>query len=35
VTSVQGQTDMQEAEALDWIMEDLSRKIANIMFTEF
>jgi hypothetical protein len=35
VTSNQGQTDMQEAEALDWIMQDISRKIALVMFTEF
>jgi hypothetical protein len=35
VTSNQGQTDMQEAEALEWIMDDIGRKIAIIMFTEF
>jgi hypothetical protein len=35
VTSDQGQTDMQEAEALDWIMQDICRKIALVMFTEF
>jgi hypothetical protein len=35
VTSNQGQTDMQEAAALDWIMQDISRRIALIMFTEF
>jgi hypothetical protein len=35
VTTNQGQTDMQEAEALDWIMGDIARKIALIMFTEF
>ncbi|MDR1314360.1 MAG: LPS assembly lipoprotein LptE [Deltaproteobacteria bacterium] len=35
VTSNQGQTDMQQAEALEWIMQDISRKIALIMFTEF
>jgi hypothetical protein len=35
VTSTQGQTDMQETEALDWIMRDISQKIALVMFTEF
>jgi hypothetical protein len=35
VTGNQGQTEMQQTEALDWIMEDISRKVALIMFTEF
>ncbi|MDR2443665.1 MAG: LPS assembly lipoprotein LptE [Deltaproteobacteria bacterium] len=31
----QGQVEMQEAEALDWIIEDISQKIGLVMFNEF
>jgi hypothetical protein len=31
----QDQVDMQEAEALKWILNDISRKIASLMFREF
>jgi hypothetical protein len=35
VSQLQGQEEMQEAEALKWIIDDISQKIATLMFTEF
>jgi hypothetical protein len=35
VSSNQGQVEMQEEEALDWIIEDISQKIGLVMFNEF
>ncbi|MDR1085966.1 MAG: LPS assembly lipoprotein LptE [Deltaproteobacteria bacterium] len=35
VSQIQGQVEMQEAEALTWIMEDLAQKIGLVMFNEF
>jgi hypothetical protein len=35
VSQNQDQVDVWEAEALDWILKDISGKIANLMFTEF
>jgi hypothetical protein len=35
VSRDQGQVEMQEAEALDWIISDISEKIGAVMFTEF
>jgi hypothetical protein len=35
VSQNQDQVDVQEAEALEWIIRDISGKIANLMFTEF
>jgi hypothetical protein len=35
VGRLQGQVEMQEAEALAWIMEDLSQKIGLVLFNEF
>jgi hypothetical protein len=31
----QGQVEMQEAEALDWVISDISQKISAVMFNEF
>ncbi|MDR1309464.1 MAG: LPS assembly lipoprotein LptE [Deltaproteobacteria bacterium] len=31
----QGQVETQEAEALDWILDDISQKIGAVMFNEF
>jgi hypothetical protein len=35
VSRVQGQVEMQEAEALAWIMQDLAQKIGLVLFNEF
>ncbi|MDR0354394.1 MAG: LPS assembly lipoprotein LptE [Deltaproteobacteria bacterium] len=35
VTLIQGQVETQEAEALDWVINDISEKIGATMFTEF
>jgi hypothetical protein len=35
VGASQGQAAMQEEEALDWIIEDISQKVALLMFNEF
>ncbi|MDR0622537.1 MAG: LPS assembly lipoprotein LptE [Deltaproteobacteria bacterium] len=35
VSRDQGQVEMQEAEALDWVIDDISQKIGAIMFNEF
>jgi hypothetical protein len=35
VSNIQGQVEMQEAQALSRVMDDISQKIAMIMFTEF
>jgi hypothetical protein len=35
VSRFQGQVEMQEAEALSWIMEDLAQKIGLVLFNEF
>jgi hypothetical protein len=35
VSRVQGQVEMQEAEALDWVISDISEKIGSVMFNEF
>ncbi|MDR1296048.1 MAG: LPS assembly lipoprotein LptE [Deltaproteobacteria bacterium] len=31
----QGQVEMQESEALDWVVDDISQKIGAVMFNEF
>jgi hypothetical protein len=35
VSQIQGQVEMQEAEALAWIMADLAQKIGLVLFNEF
>jgi hypothetical protein len=35
VSRIQGQVEMQEAEALSWIMNDLAEKIGLVLFNEF
>ncbi|MDR2199297.1 MAG: LPS assembly lipoprotein LptE [Deltaproteobacteria bacterium] len=35
VSNIQGQVEMQEAQALSRVVDDITRKIAMIMFTEF
>ncbi|MDR1546605.1 MAG: LPS assembly lipoprotein LptE [Deltaproteobacteria bacterium] len=35
VSPNQGQVEMQEAEALDWIIDDISEKIGLVLFNEF
>ncbi|MDR2301540.1 MAG: hypothetical protein LBF38_05830 [Deltaproteobacteria bacterium] len=35
VSRDQGQVELQEAEALDWVISDISQKIGAIMFNEF
>jgi hypothetical protein len=35
VSRDQGQVELQEAEALDWVISDISQKVGAIMFNEF
>jgi hypothetical protein len=30
-----GQVEMQEADALNWVLKDISEKISSVMFNEF